>query len=262
MTALALPFGLVAYVVGIVLSAVALIRRSSSARNGASVAWGVAWTAHLGAIAAFVVHEGRLPLASMGEYLLTLGWLVLTLHLVVWFVMQVDVAGLVLPPIAALAGFAAMGLLANEPARNDFAPRSLFLFHTSVSTVGMAMLCVAFAMSILYLLQDRALKQRKTLGWIERLPTLQRCDEIGVRSMVIGFVLLTVGIGTGLMVNASSHDRLWVSGPKQIFAILAWIVFAILLGSRGLTGFRGRKSAYLTIAGFVLGVMTVLGMTL
>jgi ABC-type uncharacterized transport system permease subunit len=44
--------------------------------------------------------------------------------------------------------------------------------------------------------------------------------------------------------------------------LLAWAVFAGLLLARGALGFRGRKSAYLTIAGFTLGLMTVVGMTL
>jgi ABC-type uncharacterized transport system permease subunit len=44
--------------------------------------------------------------------------------------------------------------------------------------------------------------------------------------------------------------------------LLAWIVFAVILASRTALGFRGRKSAYLTIAGFALGLLTILGMTL
>ena len=75
-------------------------------------------------------------------------------------------------------------------------------------------------------------------------------------------VLLTLGIGTGIVVNAELHEPLLVMGPKQIFPMLAWVVFAGILIARPALGFRGRKSAYLTIAGFALGVLTVLGMTL
>jgi ABC-type uncharacterized transport system permease subunit len=252
---------MIAYIGGIVLASVALFNRSTAARKIASVAWVVAWFAHLAAIVAFVVREDRLPLASMGEYLLTLGWVVLTLHLFLWFRQRMDVAGLVLPPIAVLARFAAWGLLSTGPARS-VVPQRMFLFHTSVSTLGMALLCVAFAMSLLYLLQDRALKQRKKLRLIERLPALSKCDQIGFHSMLVGFILLSIGIGTGVMVTTTTHHRLFVPDSKGIFAVLAWGVFAALLVSRRLMGFRGRKSAYLTIAGFALGLMTVLGMTL
>jgi ABC-type uncharacterized transport system permease subunit len=43
---------------------------------------------------------------------------------------------------------------------------------------------------------------------------------------------------------------------------LAWLVFAGVLVARFRVGFRGRKSAYLTIAGVMLGLLTVAGMTL
>ena len=72
----------------------------------------------------------------------------------------------------------------------------------------------------------------------------------------------TLGIGTGVIVNATAHARLWVPGAKQVFPILAWVLFAGVLVARSALGFRGRKSAYMTIAGFALGLMTMLGMTL
>jgi len=102
----------------------------------------------------------------------------------------------------------------------------------------------------------------RALRLLERLPSLQKADQIGVRSLTAGFVLLTLGIGTGVIVNAEVYQRLLVMGPKQVFPVLAWLVFAAILVARPLLGFRGRKSAYLTIAGFALGLMTVLGMTL
>jgi len=80
--------------------------------------------------------------------------------------------------------------------------------------------------------------------------------------LTVGFILLTMGIGTGVVVNAEVHERLVVMGPKQIFAVLSWLVFAAILIFRPMLGFRGRKSAYLTIAGFALGLLTVIGMTL
>lgn len=261
-TVVLLSIALVAYVAGIVLAAVALFQRSAPSRGAASVAWAVAWSGHLAAIVLFVLEAGRLPLSSLGEFLLTLGWAVLTLHLTLWFRQRMDGAGLVLPPLAALSAAVALGLVTAEGVDVEMTPRPLFLFHTSVSTLGMAMLCVAFAMAVLYLLQDRALKQRKTLRLIERLPALAQCDQLGFQSMLVGFVLLSLGIGTGLMVNAAVHERWFTTDPKQIFGTAAWAVFAVLLVLRAAMGFRGRKSAYATIAGFALGLMTVLGMTL
>ena len=82
------------------------------------------------------------------------------------------------------------------------------------------------------------------------------------QALVIGFLLLTLGIAAGVMVNVSVHERMWVPGVKQTTPLAAWLVFATALVARSRLGLRGRKSAYLTITGVILGLATVAGMTL
>jgi len=262
MTALLLSIALVGYTAGIVFAGLGMVYRLKLAWRAASILWAVTWAAHFGAILSLAVHAGHLPLTNLAEYLLVLGWAVLSLHLWVWYRLKVDVAGLILPPVAALAAFASWGLLSEGTTYIPVKPQGWFLFHTTVSTLGMATLGVAFAMSLLYLFQDRALKSKKGLGLVERLPALERCDQIGFHAMLVGFALLSVGIGTGVLMNKDLHERFWVLGAKQVFPMLAWIVFAAVIASRLVFGFRGRKSAYLTIAGFALGLLTMIGMTL
>lgn len=253
---------IVGYLFSIFLAGLGIRPGSAAARPAASVLIVLTWGAHFAAVVQQGVATSGLPLSNMAEYLLVLGWAVMTLHLYIWFRLRVHVAGLVLPPIAAMAAFAAMQLL-HAPHHEPTTPTGgWFLFHISVSTVGMAILGVAFAMSVIYLIQDRALKARKTLGLLQRLPALEQCDRIGLQALVIGFLLLSLGIGTGVVVNAFQQERLWVLSPKVVFPVAAWVIFATVLGARTVLGIRGKKSAYLIIAGFALGLLTVLGMTL
>jgi len=257
-----LGIALAGYALGIVLAVAGTTYGTAPARRAASVCFVFTWLLHFGAVVQQGALAGRLPLTNMAEYLLVLGWAVLTLHLYVWFGLRVHVAALVLPPVAALSSFAAWRLLAHHP---DSVPpqRSVwFLFHVTVSTLGMAILCVAFAMSVIYIVNDRALKSKKAITLLERLPALEKCDQIGLQALAVGFVLLTLGIGTGVIVNSTAHERLWIFSAKQVFPLLAWILLAVVLVARSALGFRGRRSAYMTIAGFALGVLTVLGMTL
>jgi ABC-type uncharacterized transport system permease subunit len=258
----ALPAALVAYVVGVFFTCLATIYRSRRWRSAASVVLVVAWILHLVAVVRRGIETASFPLSDMAEYLLLLGLAVMSLHLLVWFRFKIDVAGLVLPPLAALAGFGALALMSRATVHALPRPRSLFLFHTTVSTLGMATLCVALAMSLIFLVQDRALKARWTLRLLERLPPLDRCDQIGFQALVIGFVLLTLGIVTGVIANAALHARPWAVGAKEAFPLLAWAVFATVLVARFKAGLRGRKSAYLTITGVTLGLLGVVGMTL
>jgi ABC-type uncharacterized transport system permease subunit len=257
-----LPVTVIGYIVGIVLAILRTLYRSRTARRLASIVFAVTWLFHTVTVVREGIVEGRLPLTNMAEYLLVLGWIVLTLHLYLWYRLEVEISGVVLLPLAAVMTFVSMELMRSEPARSAATPDGWFLFHTTVSTLGMAFLSVAFAMSVIYLAQDRVLKSKKAFKLLDRLPSLQKADQIGVRSLTVGFILLTMGIGTGVVVNAEVHERLVVMGPKQIFPVLAWLVFAAILIFRPMLGFRGRKSAYLTIAGFALGLLTVIGMTL
>jgi len=257
-----LPVSVIGYVVAIFTATLRTVYRAEGARRATSVLLIVTWLAHCGAVVQQGLRIGRVPLTTGAEYLLVLGWVVLSLHLFLWFRANVEVSGLVLPPLAGVLCFAAMQLLGVHPARPDAPADGWFLLHTTISTIGMATLCVAFAMSVLYLIQDRALKAKRTLALLGRLPSLGRADQLGHRALVVGFVLLTIGILAGVIVTAEDAERPIEVGAKQILPVLAWIVFAIVLGARALLGFRGRKSAYLTIAGFVLGLATVVGMTL
>ncbi|MCP3982372.1 MAG: cytochrome c biogenesis protein CcsA [bacterium] len=248
------------YTAGIALAAVVFVHRSENARRLASIVFAVTWLLHLGAVVSAALSGGGVPLRNVSGYLLVLGFVVLTLHLYLWFRHRFDVAGIVLPPISALAAFGALQLPADNRGSVELSG-GWFLFHTVVSTIGMATLCVAFAMALVYLLQDRALKARQTLRLLERFPALEKCDRIGLQALVLGFLLLTIGIGTGLMMNAAAHGTLWVPGIKQIAPVLAWGVFGCVLFARLALGVRGRRSAYLTITGFALGLLTLLGMT-
>ena len=131
-------------VIGIVLAGLVTVNRSRAALHAAALVFPLAWLAHLGAIVNTALAGGRLPLSNVTEYLLMLGWLVLSLHLFVWFRLKVRVAGLVLPPVAALATLVAWLAGPGQPGPAAELPPVWFLFHASVSTLGMATLCVSF----------------------------------------------------------------------------------------------------------------------
>lgn len=256
------PATLVAYIVGIFLVVVATYRKSDTVRTASTAVFVLAWGLHLATIAHQGWAVGRFPLGNAGEFLLALGWIVLTLHLLVTFRWNVAAAGVVLPPLAALMTLPALWLPARRASPEYEGQQFLFVFHTTTATVGIAALAVAFAMSLIYLAQDRALKSKRAPALLRRLPSLATCDRIGLLAVLWGFPLLTLGIATGSVWSFDHHGRPWVGGAKTAFPLLAWVVFAALLYARLVRGIGGRKSAWITIAGFGLGLLTILGIAL
>ncbi len=256
-----LPLAIIAYFNGIFLELLATINRSRRARRWSAVSHVVAWFLHLGAIANEAYRFGSFPLNSMGQYLLVLGWVVLTLYLLMWLLWRMHQVGLILPPLAALMALAALLLQKSTVVLSQAHERGWLVFHVSISVLGMAALCLAFAMSVIYLIQDRALKAKRAPRILDMLLSLDACDRVGYQAILWGFPLLSLGIATGMVLSYVTRHTVWIGGAKQVFPTLAWLVLAVLLYARLVSGFRGRKSAWLTIAGFTLGLLTVIGMT-
>lgn len=253
-----LGIALAVQAVGVALAALGELRRRQALANSGAAFLAVAWALELAGVAVSVA-SGAIPLRNGPEYMLTLGFLVLTLHLALWFRSKISAAALVLPPISELmllVGFALQG----GTAVGSLPTRGWFVFHTVIATTGVAALAVAFAMSLLFLIKERALKEKRSLAMLERLPALESLDRLGFQALLYGFPLLTLGIATGMVYSAVIHDRIWLWGLKEVFPLLAWIVFAAILWARFAGGVRGRRSAILVIAGFALALMTFFGM--
>ena len=251
-------------VAGVALAAIGELRhRASLSRSGAWLLLG-AWAAQLVTLislgTAAGVGEATFPLRTGPEYLLVLGWFVLTLHLDLWFRLGIRAAALVLPPVSALMVLSAFLFGVGAPPGEELRTEGWFVFHTSIATAGVAALAVSFAMSLLFLVKERALKSKRSLRVLEMLPTLEALDRLGFQALLYGFPLLTLGIATGMVYSGAVHHHLWIWGPKQIFPVIAWAVFGGILWARFARGIRGRRSAILAIAGFAFALLTFVGM--
>jgi cytochrome c-type biogenesis protein CcsB len=129
--------------------------------------------------------------------------------------------------------------------------------HTPLVFIGYAALFIAFAAAIMYLIQERALKSKHPVRFYNWLPSLEICDDLAYRALAIGFPLITLGIITGAL-WAQGAGFVWARDAKVVFSFLTWLVYLLLIFYR-LTGWRGRKAAYLSIVGFIGVLVTFLG---
>ena len=135
----------------------------------------------------------------------------------------------------------------------------IFPVHVTLVIASYAAFAVTFVCSMMYLIQERELKAKRFGASSERLPALNTCDEIGYRSVTIGFVLLTLGVATGIFWNNQRDGRYWHNDPKEVMALITWIVYLFPIHYRVTAGWRGRRAAWMSIAGFVVVILTWLG---
>ena len=141
--------------------------------------------------------------------------------------------------------------------------RSYWLpIHTGFAFLGDAIFLVGCLVSIVYLLAERDIKRKRLHSIFGSFPSLETLDRINYKCMSYGFPFLTIGIVTGSIWAQSAWGASWSWDPKETWSLITWIVYAILIHNRFTMGWRGRKTAYLKILGFISVIVTFLGVNL
>ncbi|MBI4700450.1 MAG: cytochrome c biogenesis protein CcsA, partial [Deltaproteobacteria bacterium] len=135
-------------------------------------------------------------------------------------------------------------------------PASFIALHVLANLLGEALFLLAFGAAALYLWRERRLK-RKRLPLASRLPPLDALDATAHRFLLAGFPLLTAGVATGTV-----WSRQLIGAPADVllraaFGYATWLLFAAVLLLRVLCGWRGRRAAWGTIAGFACAVVAL-----
>lgn len=137
--------------------------------------------------------------------------------------------------------------------------RVIFPLHVTLIVFSYAAFIITFICGVMYLVQERELKSKHFGAAFQRLPALNTCDDISYRAQSIGFVLLTLGLATGIIWNHQRDGRFWHNDPKEVLALVTWCIYLFIMHYRITAGIRGRKTALLSIAGFVIILITWLG---
>lgn len=92
---------------------------------------------------------------------------------------------------------------------------------------------------------------------------LQLLDEIGYRSVLIGFPIFTLGALIFAMIWAQvAWSRFWGWDPKEVWALITWLFYAAFLHLRLSKGWEGNKSAWLALIGFAIIIFNLIAVNL
>lgn len=87
-------------------------------------------------------------------------------------------------------------------------------------------------------------------------------DNLSYRVLGIGFPLLTIGILSGAVWANEAWGSYWSWDPKETWALLTWLIFAIYLHTRLTKGWSGKKPALIASLGFFSVWVCFLGVNL
>jgi cytochrome c-type biogenesis protein CcsB len=136
--------------------------------------------------------------------------------------------------------------------------------HVVSCFVGYAAFAVSFGVSILYLFKtgSEKLSPRSAGSFWDFLPSSAALDEIGYKTIAIGFPLLTIGIVTGAFWANVAWGTYWSWDPKETWSLIVWLIYAAYLHARITRGWRGKRAAILSIVGFAATIFCYLGVNL
>lgn len=118
---------------------------------------------------------------------------------------------------------------------------------------------------VLYVLLRAILRKRIAAAlkpWTKNI-NLDLVDEIGYRSVLIGFPVFTLGGLIFAMIWAQiAWTRFWGWDPKEVWALITWLFYAAFLHLRLSKGWHGEKSAWLAVIGFIIIMFNLVAVNL
>ncbi|MGB4778495.1 c-type cytochrome biogenesis protein CcsB [Microbacterium sp.] len=233
---------------------------------------------HVGGDVLRGIAAERVPWSNMYEFALTGTMLIVAVYLAVLFrydlrFLGTFITGLV---VVLLGGTVIWFYTAVVPLMDPL--KSVWLvIHVFVASLATAFLALAFALSVLQLLQahrerlaiaaigsDAAAPASRRSGprFLRTLPSADALESLAYRFAIIGFIFWTFTLIAGAIWANDAWGRYWGFDTKEVWTFVIWVLYAGYIHARATRGWRGTRSAWLSIIGFsaVLFNFTIVNM--
>jgi ABC-type uncharacterized transport system permease subunit len=210
-----------------------------------------------GLLIALWVTSGQFPVGTRPELLLLGAWTLAVAGAILFERLNHPVLLLVTAPTVGLLCLFAW-LLALRP---DLGSRDALhpgvVVHILLAVFGLAAFTFAAGVAAYYLWQIRALKRDPKIALGRDMPPLEVLDRLHFGATALGFPLLFMSVFGATLFSERARDDLWTLflDPTVLVTLVGLLIYLALFGARALLGWRGRRIAILSVAGFVIMVV-------
>lgn len=252
---LLLQAALVLYSLGLLDSLYSVVRQRRKLFKPALYAFLFGAALHLLSLASATLALGRFPVQTLQQMSSMASFFMTAVFLVVYARFKYEsLAVFVFPPVFLLALAGALGGTSADASRPML--QWWISIHATLFLLGYAALFLTCVAGVMYLIQERELKSKRPRAFYYRLPPLGKLDEIGYQALAAAFVLVTLGLIAASVWAFAKWGPNWVVDPTIALAFLTWAIAFAMVISRLAAGWRGRKGAYFSIAGFACAALT------
>ena len=213
------------YAAALLLQIVGALGKAEKLKLAAWVLYLLGFGAHL----VYFVWRGlvaqRLPLASQFEFACGLALCIPLVLLLARTRVSADwIATAGMAATALIMGYASlqrMEITELMPALRSF----WFNFHIGAAVFSYSAFLVAGCVSLRYVLQHRRGESADSFR-------MKRLEYMSYRLVALGFLLLTAVIVIGAVWAEAAWSAYWTWDPKEVWALITWIIYAIYLHIR------------------------------
>lgn len=228
------------------------------------------------------------PLSNLYESLIFLTWCITFLSIVLEKQNKSKlISGITAPISLLIIAFTSISLPQNMKTATSLVPAlqsNWLIMHVTVIILSYAALMIGSLLSFLFLViskgQDIKIQGNSSNSGTKiliqnesnilnnfsnstykynRINLLESLDNLSYRVIGLGFPLLTIGIIAGAVWANEAWGSYWSWDPKETWALITWIIFAIYLHSRLNQSWQGKKPAILASLGFIIVWICYLG---
>jgi cytochrome c-type biogenesis protein CcsB len=202
------------------------------------------------------IAAGRVPWSNMYEFAMTGTLLITAVYLGVLFWRDLRFLGaFMVGLVTVLMGGATLFHVDVVPLMDPL--KSVWLvIHVFVASLATAFLALAFGLSVLQLLQARRERIALTTAgepkrsFLRTLPSAEALEGLAYRFAIIGFIFWTFTLIAGSIWAQDAWGRYWGFDTKEVWTFIIWVLYAGYIHARATRGWRGTRSAWLSIVGF------------
>lgn len=255
----ALYVALGAYALGTMAALVSLFVRDKRLQYAGLLLMLAGFVAHTIWIGTICAATGHPPITNLPESVSFVAWVVFVVELVLWLRYRVYAASFFVYPLVLLLLTISAVVGENFAVLDPQLRSNVFTVHLLMSTVGVAGLLIGLAFGLLALFQDRALKSKRPGRLWEWIPSLNVCRSLSFRALAIGFSIYTIGLLAGVLWSYRMNSGLMDLRVKQIGAVTAWVLFAVLLQSYLSNTFLRKRMVFVSAGAFVAILVAMMG---
>jgi ABC-type transport system involved in cytochrome c biogenesis permease subunit len=244
------------YSVGLIDAIITVVRRREGLFRIALAAFGMGALFQLVSIVEQGLAQQQLPVNDIFQTMSFCAWIITVTFLGIYYRYKAASLSVFIFPLVFVMTL--VGALRNpvSPWSNPVMRSTLLAVHVVATLLGYAALLFTAAAAVVYLFQERQLKRKQTSGFYRVLPPLGTLDDLISKSLGVGFGFITIGFVLGSIWAFVDMGTRWIGDSSIAIGFLTWGVYLSLVFFRVSAGWRGRKTAILSIVALACCVAT------